>query len=529
MNDENNLIQNVPTDIHQDGAVTENPSDVGFVKRKKKKDYNNRAKWKIRKEMKQQEKMLASQTEEIINENPETNPYEENQLQPEVTQVMVAENTVPVEEYCEEPVIIEEQDIVKEYIEPVANASEVVVEEPVIVSTQPETVPVETPASVPSEVPASTQPETVPVSAEVEVQPVVAPLEGELPEKVVQSNTSTYDIRRIYINFETRVAVLVTGILILFGVACYLIISTLQQYETRKVKYYENSNIHYDVCQESNSNCLKEDAVYLADKISKVKIHYHYDAQFEEDVNYKISYYILATHKIYGQYENSKPSYESEDYLTKKEKIQSSGNYAKIDVDAEVDFAKYYTFVEDYKKKYSEISSSSIDVKLFVDDGTASHNVATLSIPLSSKKFSISAENSDNVIQKFNYTSANWTKNSAINVIVGSVLVLVSLFLLIHLTRLVMALAGRKSRYHELLSFLLKEYDRSIVNAKDGFEVSPNKKIVKLYNFNELLGIHNVLNKPIVFSRINSVKSEFVIEDEEVVYKCIIKEADMGE
>ena len=114
-------------------------------------------------------------------------------------------------------------------------------------------------------------------------------------------------------------------------------------------------------------------------------------------------------------------------------------------------------------------------------------------------------------------------------IVVGSIFVLLSLFLLFHLTRLALAITGKKSKYQEYLMSILNEYDRLIVIARDGYESNVEKKIIKVYTFEELLDARSILNKPIIYSRINNVKSEFIVEDEEVIYKFVLKEADMGE
>ena len=44
--------------------------------------------------------------------------------------------------------------------------------------------------------------------------------------------------------------------------------------------------------------------------------------------------------------------------------------------------------------------------------------------------------------------------------------------------------------------------------------------------FKELLDVHSNLQKPIIYSKINSVKSEFIIDNGKIIYKFIMKEAD---
>ena len=54
-------------------------------------------------------------------------------------------------------------------------------------------------------------------------------------------------------------------------------------------------------------------------------------------------------------------------------------------------------------------------------------------------------------------------------------------------------------------------------------------KDISIESFEALLEIKNRLNKPIIFSVINDVKCEFIVEDEKVLHKYVMKEADFLE
>ena len=168
-------------------------------------------------------------------------------------------------------------------------------------------------------------------------------------------------------------------------------------------------------------------------------------------------------------------------------------------------------------------------VSLYVDDGATARSVGELVIPLEGKQFSVESKNVKDAAQVYIEKKNNWTKSGSTSILIGCALILLSLFLLFHLTKLVMALAGKQSKYQEYLMIILNEYDRLIVNAKDGVDINPNKKLHKVYTFEELLDIRSALNKPIIYCKVNNVKSEFIVEDNEVVYKFVLKEADMGE
>ena len=338
----------------------------------------------------------------------------------------------------------------------------------------------------------------------------------------------THTIKKVYLSFQARVTLLIIGIIILFGAACFIIISTLNSNETKKIDFVEKTTIHYDVCDE-NSKCLKEGDVYKSDDASKVHIDYHYEALFDEAIDYDLNYHVEVVHKIFDQYDSNKVSYEDENKILDDKSVVKGTNPAVADLNVELDFQKYYNFVNEFKEEYSANAESIVTVILYMDDGNETRNVGEVDIPLSRKEFDVTRKEVNDSKQVYLLEVKDWTNTNTLYIVVGSIFVLLSLFLLFHLTRLSLAITGKKSKYQEYLMSILNEYDRLIVIARDGFETNVEKKIIKVYTFEELLDARSILNKPIIYSRINNVKSEFLVEDEEVIYKFVLKEADMGE
>ena len=121
----------------------------------------------------------------------------------------------------------------------------------------------------------------------------------------------------------------------------------------------------------------------------------------------------------------------------------------------------------------------------------------------------------------------DWTNKSTWYIILGSILILLSIFALVYLTKLVLATLEKKTKYEKAVMDILTTYDRIIVEARNGYESNIVKKVIKVPNFEELLDAREVLNKPIIYSRINNVKCEFIVEDEDKLYKYVLKEADV--
>ena len=83
----------------------------------------------------------------------------------------------------------------------------------------------------------------------------------------------------------------------------------------------------------------------------------------------------------------------------------------------------------------------------------------------------------------------------------------------------------KKSKYEIELSKLLREYDKHIVNSKDGYTYDESKDIVKVESLKELVDAANIISKPVIYSKINNVKSEFIVEDTDKVYKYVLKDS----
>ena len=370
-------------------------------------------------------------------------------------------------------------------------------------------------------------------SEDAVVEEVKAAIDNQKSEENADSQEITHTIKKVYLSFQARVILLILGIIVLFGTACFIIYSTLQSNVAKKVNFLEKSTIHYEVCQMTNDPynalCEPEGKSYVANNTASVHIDYHYEALFEELADYNLSYHVVVVNKIFDRYDPKKVLYEDEDLIKEKTSVQGGQNPAVADVSVEIDYQKYYSFVSDYKSKYSSNADSKLYVILYIDDGNNTRNIGEVVIPLADDNFEISRNNIDDSKQEYILEERDWTNANTFYIVIGSVLVLLSLFLLFHLTKLALAITGKKSKYQELLMSILNEYDRLIVIARDGYESADEKEIVKVYTFDELLDKRSLLNKPIIYSRINNVKSEFIVEDETCIYKYILKEADMGE
>ena len=104
---------------------------------------------------------------------------------------------------------------------------------------------------------------------------------------------------------------------------------------------------------------------------------------------------------------------------------------------------------------------------------------------------------------------------------VGGIIVVIRLIVLVY-----KVINGPTSTYEKKLNQILAEYDRVIVMSRSEYNIDPNKQFIKVDSFYELLDARDTLEKPIMYERVNSVKSYFYVEDNERIYRYTMKESD---
>ena len=184
-------------------------------------------------------------------------------------------------------------------------------------------------------------------------------------------------------------------------------------------------------------------------------------------------------------------------------------------------------FVNEYKSKYSPDVKSVVEVVLYLDEYDEERSVASVSIPVGESTFEVKKEKLSNKNKSVEIENEDMVNEANVNMYFGSFLIIISLILDIILVRLVKATFTKKSKYDIELARILKTYDKNIVNATSDFKYDENKEVIKVESIKELVDASNVINKPIVYNKINNIKSDFILEDDNKIYKFTLKEADI--
>lgn len=343
--------------------------------------------------------------------------------------------------------------------------------------------------------------------------------------------TDKVDINaRRYFSFESRIVILLIIIIVSFFGAGLLIYKAVTVTDSDKIIYDEKSTINYNVCINDSSNyykeaCLDEGMEYIVDISDKILVDFDYVVDYSKEIDSKLNYYAVSKISVYNQ-KGGKVLHTTEEVLLERTSYSVLGQKANISVDVSIPFNEYSSYVKNYNAQYNVDSYAVLDIDFYVDNGNVIKKAAALNMPLTGATYSIEKYDIENEKVNFNVLTDDWSNINSSYALVGIIFVLFGLLAIIRLANLVYKITATSSLYEKKLQRILREYDRLIVIARGDYTIDDSKKLIKVTSFLELLDARNTLEKPIVYVRVNNVKSEFFVEDSEAIYKFTLKEAD---
>lgn len=333
-----------------------------------------------------------------------------------------------------------------------------------------------------------------------------------------------------HFGFEKRVILMGSLTVISFVLAIIFFYQAINYSDIDNVSYSERSSITYSVCLHDNDyykgQCQSSGMQYISTLTKSIPIVFNYNINYSSAVNYKLDYYILGKTIIYDRDDASKVLYRDDKLLSERKSVEGTDVIAKLNTKIDVAFKEKNDFVNGYKSKYALNSLASYDVVLYVDDGKGPREVASVSIPLSMQTFGISEETVANDDQLVSMEKAGLASINTVFGLVGGVFGIIGAVILVKLIKLIYVTIDGGSPYEKKLNQILAEYDRVIVMSKSEYKINPDKQFIKLDSFFELLDARDTLEKPIIYERVNSVKSYFYVEDDERIYRYAMKESD---
>lgn len=338
------------------------------------------------------------------------------------------------------------------------------------------------------------------------------------------------EVPKGHFGFEKRVILMGSLTVISFVLAIIFCYQAINYSDIDNVSYSERSSITYSVCLHDNDyykgQCQSSGMQYISTLTKSIPVVFNYNINYSSAVNYKLDYYILGKTIIYDRDDASKVLYRDDKLLSERKSVEGTDVIAKLNTKIDVAFKEKNDFVNGYKSKYALNSLASYDVVLYVDDGKGPREVASVSIPLSMQTFGISEETVANDDQLVSMEKAGLASINTVFGLVGGVFGIIGAVILVKLIKLIYVTIDGGSPYEKKLNQILAEYDRVIVMSKSEYKINPDKQFIKLDSFFELLDARDTLEKPIIYEKVNSVKSYFYVEDDERIYRYAMKESD---
>ncbi|MBE6161367.1 MAG: hypothetical protein E7158_04025 [Firmicutes bacterium] len=305
--------------------------------------------------------------------------------------------------------------------------------------------------------------------------------------------------------------------------------------DVASVSYNESSDISYKVYLKENSYYetpyLDEKSSYIASLIDNFTIDYKYLNTFSADIDYTLKYGVTADLVVFDSSNDKKPIYTKKYTLADEQEIKGFGKMAKADLlNQVINYDEYNEIINELKREIVPNANLKINFNTkFVGKNKAigkdiiSNKTSTLDIPISQKTIDANL--------KKNNTSSNQTVTNKKSLSVPLIALLVGTILLLLLTLIYYVLyiiktAEKKTKYEQKLNKILREFDRAITEAKGKLRLDRNANTIEIKDFMELLDVHDNFNIPIIYYRISSTKSVFIVKNGNDIYYNVMKSDD---
>ena len=343
-----------------------------------------------------------------------------------------------------------------------------------------------------------------------------------------KNNSSNKDFykKAKYVSFKSRLTRRI--VLTIFSVIFFA--TALVSYKNIKTtaNYKESSNVYYKICLKENEyyseSCLGENLEYLSEITDKINVTFDYNAIFQEKTKKEYKYYVNSKILIKTVNDPAKTLLEKDKTISEVKAYNLDGNVATFVEDIEINFKEFNDYAKKYKNDYSLLSNSDLIVGLYVSDGKEFTEVSSITIPLTKVTYNISKYQVSNNSREYVVEAQLILKNIFLVItIVAAFVLLLSIFCLL---KFIIDTKNKATEYQKKLNQILSTYDRVIISLKDSNALVNSENIYKVNSFLELLDVRDTINKPILYHKVNSIKTEFYVQDVDAVYKYTMKESD---
>ncbi len=354
-------------------------------------------------------------------------------------------------------------------------------------------------------------------------------------------NQKTFYVPKKRLKLKKEVRLFFLLLFFLISLALFFVFlnaSYTSESEMKIINYQEIGKVDYEVyTKQPNSQygpILSSGGEYVASVVDYFKIGYDYGISASEEINYKYTYQVISTLKIFRQ--NAMDSgitlYEEEKVLINQEVDETDINtYVKKYVD--INYDEYNQIVDEHKNEHAISVDAYVDITFKVnvtgkDDeisrGFTTNHEMNVRIPLSEQTVLI--EQTDNYSPEPTYFNdfdeieiTNYFM-FALTLITG----LSSIFWAVLFGLLLHHCFFKKDIYTKTIRKYLREYDRLIVtSAQPDLDESSFVNKIRVMSIEELIDAHDSTGAPIIYYEVvPNEKSYFIIINGNTFYKLTI-------
>ncbi len=322
------------------------------------------------------------------------------------------------------------------------------------------------------------------------------------------------------------------GMVLVILIIVFIIISIGYNFSKKETRQYTyDSKVNYQVCLKENNyykdKCLNENTEYISSITDKINVDFNYTSVYEDIQKRSIKYYIKTSLIIKTDSESAKELYKDENKLTKVKKLNIDKNVGVIAESITIPFDEYNNYATSYKNEYSLTGESILHVSLILKEKDQEKEVSKVSIPLTQLTYNINKTESNNKIETYTVKSNSIIKYLFILLLIITVLAFI--YTLYKIVRFIIKTLPKQSKYNKKLNKILNTYDRVIITLENKNTIINDNEVYTVQTFLELLDVRDTIDKPILYYKVNDIKTEFYVQDDNKTYKYVMKESDFEE
>ena len=334
-----------------------------------------------------------------------------------------------------------------------------------------------------------------------------------------------------YYGYKERIVKYVL-ILIFFIVLLGMFVMGYQKDRFLLVGSLENAKVNYSVCLKENEyykdNCLDEGREYITALTDYIRLDYNYTKVYQQPVTEEYEYFISSKVEVLFDNENARELYNDERQLTQNRKVRiNDANVLNIVDSVDLPVATYDDYIKNYFNIYGVQGNAYLKIALYLVHDDDVIETSSVKLPLKDQTYHI--DKTEIIDKNDTYQVGNMQMIHYVSLVMIVITSLIIIFLLYRLIRLISKATDSTSTYEKKLKQILNTYDKVIVSLKDNNVIVNDKPVYTVESFLELLDVRDTVDKPILCYKVNSVKTEFYVQDVDRIYKYTLKEADFAQ